>query len=139
MNAFSLSILSAERRFYNGKCVSIIVPTSQGQYGIQAKHCNMIAAVVPGMLKYTTPDGEIVIAAISEGIVKVEDNQVVLLVDTIERPDEINEKRAIDSEKAAKDILSHRNNGQEYRFAQMKLARAISRVKVKHYNDSKND
>ena len=50
MNTFSLVVLAAEKPFYNGQCESLVIPTTDGQYGIQAKHCDMIAAIVPGMI-----------------------------------------------------------------------------------------
>ena len=48
MNTFRLHILAADRVFFEGDCTSLIVPTVHGQYGVQARHSNMIAALVPG-------------------------------------------------------------------------------------------
>ena len=94
MNTFTLNVLAAEKPFFEGDCISLVIPTNDGQYGILAKHNNMIAAIVPGVLKITTPDGTETVAAVSEGLVKVENNQVLILVDTVERPEEIDENRA---------------------------------------------
>ena len=46
MNTFRLHILAADRVFFEGDCTSLIVPTVHGQYGVQARHSNMIAALV---------------------------------------------------------------------------------------------
>lgn len=132
MNTFTLTALAAEKPFYEGDCISLVVPTDNGQYGIQAFHNNMIAAVVPGMMKFTTPDGEETIAAVSEGIVKVENNEVLILVDTAERPEEIDENRAKRSAEQAKEMLLQKKSIQDYHSAQAKMARAISRLRVKH-------
>ena len=94
MNTFTLNVLAAEKPFYDGECVSLIVPTNDGQYGIMASHNNMIAAIVPGVLKFTKPDETVIVAAVSEGLVKVENNSVLILVDTNELPEEIDENRA---------------------------------------------
>ena len=131
MNPFSLVILAAERTFYEGTCVSLIIPTLDGQYGIQANHSNAIGAVAPGSLKFTTPEGEERIAAVSEGFVKIENNQVLVLVDTAERPEEIDENRARHSAEDAKERLLQAKSIQEYHAAQVKMARAINRLKVK--------
>lgn len=45
MNTFRLHILAADRVFFEGECTSLIVPTVHGQYGVQARHSNMIAAL----------------------------------------------------------------------------------------------
>ena len=48
MSPFQVFILAADNVLYEGPCESLIVPTSQGQYGILANHSNMISAVIPG-------------------------------------------------------------------------------------------
>ena len=132
MNTFELIVLAAEKPFFEGDCVSLVIPTNDGQYGIQAKHNNMIAAVVPGLLKITTPDNKEIIAAVSEGIVKVEINQVLILVDTLELPEEIDENRAKRSAEEAKEAILQKKSIQDYYSAQAKMARAISRLRVKN-------
>ena len=138
MNLFTLVILAAERNFYEGDCISLVIPTTQGQYGIQAMHSNMIAAIVPGVLKFTLPGGEEIIAAVSAGLVKVENNHVLLLVDTVERPEEIDENRARRSAEQAKEAILQKRSIQDYQLAQAKMARAINRLKVKRYNNVNN-
>lgn len=133
MNSFKLEILAAEKPFFEGDCISLVVPTTQGQYGIQAMHSNMIAAIIPGMLKITTLDEEVSIAAVSEGLVKVENNHVLILVDTAEHPDEIDANRARQSAEMAKEAILQKKSIQDYHLAQAKMARALSRLKVKSY------
>lgn len=137
MNAFSLTVLAAEKPFYEGECISLVVPTSDGQYGIQAMHNNIIAAIVPGMLKITAPNGTETVAAVSEGLVKVEGNDVLLLVDTAERPEEIDINHAKRSAEQAKEAILQKKSIQDYYAAQAKMARAISRLKVKNYGSSR--
>ena len=105
MEAFKLEILAAERALYNGECISIVIPTTQGQYGIWANHANLIAAIIPGMVRFTLPDGKEVIAAVSAGLLKVEKNHVLLLVDTAEHPEEIDENRAKRAAEQAKEAI----------------------------------
>lgn len=133
MNSFKLTVLAAEKPFFEGDCVSLVIPAVDGQYGIQAHHYNMIGAVVPGMLKITSADGNELVAAVSEGIIKVEDNKVLLLVDTVERPEEIDEKRAELSAAEAKEAVLQKKSIQDYYMAQAKMSRALSRLKVKKY------
>ena len=135
MNTFTLVILAAEKTFYEGDCISLVVPTPQGHYGIQAMHSNMIAAIIPGVLKFTAPDGKVTVAAVSEGLVKVENNHVLLLVDTAERPDEIDENRAKRSAEQAKEAILQKRSIQDYQLAQAKMARAINRLRVKRYEN----
>ena len=133
MNTFELCVLAAEKPFFEGKCMSLIIPTNDGQQGILAMHSNMIAAIVPGFMKITVPDGTEIVAAVSEGIVKVENNNVLLLVDTIERPEEIDENRARQSAEQAKEAILQKKSIKDYYAAQAKMARAIGRLKPTRY------
>ena len=134
MNTFFFILFAAEKPLYEGECVSLVFPTDEGLHGIQAMHNNMIAAIVPGMLRIKKPNGEEVVAAVSEGLIKVENNQVLLLVDTAERPEEIDENRAKRSIAQAKEAILQKKSRQDYYAAQAKMARAISRLKVKRGN-----
>lgn len=133
MNSFFLTILSAEEPFYKGECVSVVIPTVDGVYGIQANHSDMITAVFPGVLKATLPDGEEIVAAVSEGLAKVEENTVLILVDTAEHPEEIDANAAKHSAEEAKEAILQKKSIQDYNAAQAKMARAISRLKAKNY------
>lgn len=133
MNPFELTVLEAENPFYEGTCVSLVVPTTDGLYGIQAGHSNMIAAIVPGTMKITVPGGEEIIAAVSEGLVKVESHQVLVLVNTAEHPEEIDINRAKHSAEEAKEAILQKKSIQDYHAAQARMARAISRLKTKNY------
>ncbi len=130
MNTFELHILAAERSFYEGPCESLILPLTEGMYGIQANHVNMIAGVVPGELTYRVPGGVDEHAACSRGMVKVENNEVTVLVDTVERPEEIDVNRAQRAADEAKEELLKKRSRQEYMKAQMELARAMTRLRV---------
>ena len=138
MNTFKLRVLAAEKPFYEGDCISLVIPTINGQYGILAMHYNMTSAIVPGVLKITTPGNEEIFAAVSEGIVKVEDNEVLMLVDTAERPEEIDQNRARRSEEMAKEAILQKKSIQDYNAAQAKMARAISRLRLKRSQNINN-
>lgn len=131
MKSFKLRILSAEHVFFEGECESLVVPTTQGQYGILAGHSNMAAAIVPGILLIRVPGGKLKPAAVSEGLVRVENGEVLVIADTVERPEDIDENRAKQNADRAKEELMHKKSYLEYRAAQATLARAVSRLRVK--------
>lgn len=94
MNSFRVHILAADHTFYDGPCESLIIPAPDGQYGIWAGHANTICAIIPGTLRLRVPEGAEQIAAVSSGVVKIEDNDVLVLVDSAERPEDIDRLRA---------------------------------------------
>ena len=131
MDTFQVHILAADKTFYEGPCVSLTIPTSDGEQGIWAHHSNMIAAVQPGTLRYQVPDQPVQLAAVSPGMVKVEHNEVLVLVDSVERPEEIDEARARREADQAREAILQKKSRQEYQVAQATLARALNRLRVK--------
>lgn len=131
MTSFPLHVLTAVKPFYEGECVSLVIPTPSGFYGIQAKHSNFVGSIIPGEMKMTLPDGSVVSAAVADGIVKVEGGEVLVLVDTAERPEEIDENRAERALEKAMEDTARERSAREYFAAQARLARAINRLKVK--------
>lgn len=133
MTTFKLAILSPERPFFEGEAESLTVPVHDGEMGILANHSNLISAVVPGILRYREPGGEEVLAVVSTGMVKVENNHVSVLVDTAERPEEIDFNRAERAKKEAEEALKKKQSRQEYIQAQIELSRAINRMNSSKY------
>ena len=131
MDIFQVHILAADRTFYEGPCVSLTLPTSDGELGILAHHSAMIAAVQPGTLRYQPQEQEARTAAISLGMVKVEKNEVLVLADSVERPEEIDEARARREADQAREALLQKRSRQEHQVAQATLARALNRLRVK--------
>ena len=134
MNSFSLHILAAERNFYEGECTSLVVPITDGSYGIMANHKNMVAAIIPGIMEYSLPEGERVVVCVSQGILIVADNDVKVLVDTVETPEEIDENRAKAAAEQAREALLQKQSILEYKSAQLRIAREMNRLKLKNRN-----
>ena len=64
-------------------------------------------------------------------MVKVEHNDVLVLVDSVERPEEIDEVRARREADEAREALLQQKSRQEHQIAQATLARALNRLRVK--------
>ena len=131
MDVFQAHILAADRNFYEGPCVSLTIPTSDGEQGILAHHSDMIAAILPGTLRYQASEGPVQRAAVSGGMVKIEKNEVLVLVDSVERPEEIDAARARREADEAREAMLQKKSRQEYQLAQATLARAMNRLRVK--------
>lgn len=135
LHSFQLHILAADHKVFEGTCESLVVPLCDGQYGIMANHRNMISAVVPGLLNYREPEHENKTLYVSAGLIKVEDNDVMLLVDSAEFPEDIDAKRAERAAEDAQKLMQRKRNITEIQVARAHLARAAGRLKVKRYYD----
>ena len=138
MATFKLHFMASEHMVYDGEAESVSLMTTEGSIGILAHHSNLIMAVVPGIVEYV-PAGEDAKAAgldgkqvsvVSDGLLKVENNEVMILVDTAEHPAEIDEARARRAEEKAREDLKRANTNRDVALASAELSRAMSRIKA---------
>ena len=54
---FQLDVLAASVPFFQGKCVSAVIPVTDGEYGVLPCHSNTVGAVCPTELRFGTEDG----------------------------------------------------------------------------------
>ena len=80
MNTLSLKIIACDRVFYDGPCEILKFPGYDGQMAILAHHEKMTTNIEVGELHFRTPDGEEHVAICSDGLLKVKNNEVVVLV-----------------------------------------------------------
>lgn len=137
MESFQVHILAAATTFYEGPCVSLSVPTPDGMQGVLAHHSNMISAISPGEMVYTLPGEAARIAAVSSGLMKVEDGEALVLVETAERPEDIDANRAQRAADAAREALLSKQSQREYLATQAQLARTLNRLRVKRHADDR--
>ncbi|HIX58612.1 MAG TPA: ATP synthase F1 subunit epsilon [Candidatus Blautia gallistercoris] len=129
-HTFGLEIIASDKTFYRGRGKILVLPAKDGEKAILANHEDMIIAIVPGVLRFETEDGEKQEAAVSGGFAEVINNRVKVLVLTAERPEEIDVIRAREAKERAEEQLRQARSMQEYHQNQMALARAMTRLRV---------
>ena len=95
MSSFYLKILASNKVFFSGKADILVVPGLDGEIAIMAHHQNMAIATTIGDVRFK-PEGseEYVDAVVGIGFVYIANNRVTMIVDTAERPEDIDEVRA---------------------------------------------
>lgn len=127
---FKLDIVAPDRVLYRGRVRSFSAPGSIGAFQVLYNHAPLLSSLVPGEMKYTDEQGNIVYYATSGGFVEVRHNRVLALVETAERADEIDVKRAEKSRERALERIKHRLPETDLERARRSLARANNRLKV---------
>jgi len=134
MKSFKLEVLSPDRAFYIGDCVSLTLPLHDGLYGVMADHAPLTAAIVPGEVTFTTPGGERIVCAVSQGMVDVDGAGVKLLCETVLRPDEIDEEEARREAEIAAEDMKGKQSYKDYMLSQVIFARAMNNLRVKKHD-----
>ena len=129
MNSFILNITASSGEFYQGSCESMVLPVKDGVYGVQAGHSPVLVAIHMGMLKFTV-DGETREILVGDGIAEVTPTFVLLLVDSAERPEDIDKNRAEAARIRAEERLQHKQSMHEYYQSKIALDRAMQRLQT---------
>ena len=131
MKTFWLKVIASDRVAYNGRCQKVIVPAADGgQMGILADHENMVIAIEVGEAKMQMEDGTWETLAVGTGFLEVVNNRVTMLVQTAEKPEEIDARRAEERREVMEEKLRQKQSTQEYYHTKASLARAMNRLKV---------
>ena len=131
MDTFGLKIISSDRVFYEGRCRKMIVPVPDGGgMEILPHHEDMVIAVVIGEAMLQFEEGEWVNLAVGAGFLEIVNNRVTLLVETAEKPEEIDVRRAEEAKQRAEERLRQKQSIHEYYHSRAALARAMARLKA---------
>ncbi len=122
-------IIASNGVFFEGRIISVIFETIDGQVELMAHHEEMIIAVGLGSLKYQTEDGEWHRVVVGVGTAQFANNRCTILVDTCELPENIDRARAQAARERAEEQLRQKQSLVEYQMAQASLARALNRLK----------
>ena len=137
MTTFWLKVIASDHVFYNGNCEALVVPAHDGEVGILPHREAMILAIQEGELKFRIPgEQEYHHAVVGLGIVQVANNRVTVVVDTAERPEDIDEVRAKQALERAKEQLRQKQSIREYYMSKSSMARALSRLKASQHKGS---
>lgn len=128
-NTFLLKIITPERLFYEGEAEMVEFNTTEGEVGIYKNHVPMTVIISPGILTITMPDGEKE-AALHAGFVEILQDQVTILAEAVEWPDEIDENRARSAKERAERRLQEKEAGIDEDRAQIALMRALTRIQT---------
>lgn len=131
MDTFSLKIIAINKVFYEGNAKQLIFTAADGLVGILAHHENAVIAVNVGEVKIQTAEDQWITALSGTGHIQIDHNCAVMIVDTVEYPEEIDEQRALEAKERAEEELRQEQSLYEYAISRACLIRAIERLKMK--------
>lgn len=123
-----VELVTPERKLLSTEAALVTLPSELGELTILPEHIALIAGLVPGTLTIRQAQSDLHYA-LSFGVVQVESNKVLILAETAESRDEIDEVRA-QKAKAALETQMRDLSAFEENFAETEasLARASARL-----------
>ena len=122
MDTFGLKIIASDKVFYEGRCKKLIIPAPDGEKGVLPNHENMVIAITVGTARVQlTGEDEWRDLAVGTGFAEIVNNRVTLLVDTAEKPEDIDVRRAQEQQERAEEQMRQKQSIQEYYHTQASL------------------
>ncbi|MDD7403825.1 MAG: F0F1 ATP synthase subunit epsilon [Butyribacter sp.] len=126
---FNLQIISPTRIFFDGDVTMVEMKTTEGEIGVLAGHIPLTAIIEPGVIKIRQED-EVKEAALHDGFVKIQKDNVVILAESCEWPDEIDVERAKEAKERAERRLKSGKKEVDVLRAELALKKAITRINL---------
>ncbi len=124
---FKLTIVTPDREFFSGEADMVEFNTTEGEIGIYAGHAPLTVIVKPGIL--TVTQGETIRnAALHAGFVQILPDEVTILAEIVEWPEEIDTERAEAAKHRAEGRLAERGPNVDIDRAQVALMKAVARI-----------
>lgn len=133
MSTFKLKVVASNKVFFDGEAESLVIPVAEeGQCGFLAHHENTVAPIEFGEMKIVDDKGNTTIAFVGSGFLEFFNNQANLICISVETPDEIDKRRALEAKERAEEELRQKRSINEYYQSQANLSRAMERLKIKN-------
>ncbi len=127
---FHLEIITPQKVVFRGEASSVSAPGVKGGFQILYNHAPFLSEFAIGKLTVKDPSGNDHVYATSGGFVEVNINQVVVLADTAESPEDIDVERAKAAMERAARLLRERAEGLDVERARSAVFRAVNRLRI---------
>ena len=130
MATFNLTIVSAERKIFEGEVKQIQATGVEGELGILPGHTPLLTAIKPGIVKFTLQDGNEEVIYVSGGFLEVQPNIVTVLADVAIRGSELDADRIREAKrKAEENIVSHVSDA-DHDLLVAKLSKELAKLRA---------
>lgn len=124
-----VDIVSAEQSIFSGEASMVIAPGEGGELGILPEHMPLLTRIKPGTVRIQpVGGGEEEVIYVSGGMMEVQPDRVTVLADTSVRAHDLDEAKAMESERLAKEAIANRMGSMEIAKAQAELAEAVAQL-----------
>ena len=127
-STIKVEIVSAEKDLFNGEATLVVVTATLGEIGILPGHAPLLAQLKPGQVRLHLVDKTEEIFYISGGFIEVQPDLIIILADTAERAENMDEAAAFAAQERAKQLLQKQAVDIDYARARAELAEAAAQI-----------
>ncbi len=123
-----VSIVSAEKELFSGE-VSFFAGTSRsGELGVFPGHLPLLTELVPGQVRLKMADGVEDVFWVSGGILEIQPNQIIVLAESAERADDLDEAEALAAKQRVETMLQKRDDDFNYALAEKEMREISAKI-----------
>lgn len=126
-NDFTIEIITPTRQMDMGTATYLRLPGVNGLFGVMKNHTTALISLGVGEIKIEN-SGDNEYLATSGGVLDFKNNKAQLLLETVEKADDIDQSRAEESKSRAKDRL--KGDSVDRLRSEMSIVRALNRLNV---------
>lgn len=125
-------IVTPERVVLKQEILQITVPTTSGEITILPDHIPLVSVLQPGVIEAKRVDNVVEIMSVSGGFIEVMKDKVVILADTAERAEELDETRIKEAQARAEATKKNAAAVDEVQFTEVaaKLEKELARLRA---------
>ena len=129
-DTIKLEIVSAEEQIFSQEVEMVYAPAEMGEVGISPKHTPLITKLKPGDVRAQINKDEMKTFYVSGGILEIQPNEVTILSDTALREDDLDEERALEAERIAREAMKNSANDVDSSKAKSELLQAAAQLRL---------
>ncbi|WP_018661177.1 F0F1 ATP synthase subunit epsilon [Heyndrickxia acidiproducens] len=134
MRTYEVSVVTPDGPVYSSEVEMVIAKTKGGELGILYGHIPLVAPLEVGAVQFKNGE-KTDLVAVSEGILEVRPEQVTILAQAAETPEQIDIRRAEEAKRRAESRLKSSQDDIDFKRAELALKRAMTRIDVyKHHS-----
>lgn len=131
MKELFLEVITPSKAAFSGAIKSVVLPGTSGGFQVLFNHAPIMSSLEIGQIKITEHDNKESVYTTSGGTVQVSDNKILVLAESFESKDQIDEERANKSFERAKERMAVKYKPEiDEQRAEASLKRAINRLKL---------
>lgn len=126
-----LEIITPDQTVYDGQCVSVTLPTGDGEITVLERHIPLVTTITPGSAVVRDAAGEMQIFAVSRGFIELDGKNVRILTDIADRVEELEEEQIRKAKERAETLMTEkRADAEEFAEAVAVLDRELARLRT---------
>jgi len=135
-------VVTPERVVLRENILQASIPTKSGEITVLPNHIPLVSIISPGVIEIKKENGELEIMAVSGGFVEVLQGKIVILADTAEIAEELDEARIKEVRARAEELKKNIKKEDNVDFADLSIRlekelardRAVQKwKKIKHF------